>query len=62
MGRKAAAPPPAAKGEAPGSPVLKQVVVHRDPPLLLVFNVVSCGRVWYRAWLGLGLGLRLGQP
>ena len=37
-----------AKGEAPGSPVLKQVVVHRDPPLLLVFNVVSCGRVWYR--------------
>ena len=27
---------------------LKQIVVMRQPPLVLVFNVVSCGRSWYR--------------
>ena len=42
------APPPAGKGEAPGSPTLKQVVVQREPPLLHVYNIISSGRVWYR--------------
>lgn len=41
------APPPARKGEAPGRPTLKQVIVQREPPLLHVYNLLSSGRVWW---------------
>ena len=30
------------------TPMLKQVVVSREPPLVMVYDVVSWGRVWYR--------------